>query len=211
MWFPVDQRWPLSDTFQGHLDRDPPSSAPGIDIACPSGVEVRAPAAGVIQSSSWQSRGGRALWVKFEGWRLYLCHLSRVRRVEGEHVRARDLLGFTGNTGASTGPHLHLSVRSQGQWRDPEEFFDLQLPHRASALVALATHGDAQREVLLEVGSEYVISPLNPRATRYRGRRCAILGFVPTADGQDTVARVRYLDTNRVGRAKLDHLAETEE
>ena len=45
MWFPVDPRWPLSDTFQGHLDRDPPSTAPGIDIACPSGVEVRSPAA----------------------------------------------------------------------------------------------------------------------------------------------------------------------
>jgi murein DD-endopeptidase MepM/ murein hydrolase activator NlpD len=211
MWFPVDPRWPLSDTFQGHLNRNPPSTAPGIDIACPTGVEVRSPAAGVIQFSGWQSRGGRAVWIQFDGWRLYLCHLNRVRRLKGERVKARDLIGFTGNTGASTGPHLHLSVRSQGQWLDPERFFDQQPPPDSRALVAVATHGDTQREVLLEVGREYVISPLNPRATRYRGRRCGILGFVPASDGEDTVARVRYLDSNRVGRVKLDYLAEAED
>ena len=211
MWFPVDPRWPLSDTFQGHLDRDPPSTAPGIDIACPSGVMVRSPAAGVVQFSGWQFRGGRAIWIKFDGWRLYLCHLNRIIRLKGERVKARDLLAYTGNTGASTGPHLHLSVRSQGQWLDPELFFEQPRHAGASALVALATHGRTQREVLLEVGREYVLSPLNPRARRYRGRRCAILGFVPTSDGKDTVAKVRYLDTNRVGRAKLIHLAEPED
>jgi murein DD-endopeptidase MepM/ murein hydrolase activator NlpD len=208
MWFPVDPRWPLSDTFQGHLDRDPPSTAPGIDIACPKGVEVRSPEAGVIQFSGWQARGGRAVWIKFDGWRLYLCHLSRVRRLKGEWVKAREVVGYTGNTGASTGPHLHLSVRSQGQWQDPELFFDQQRPPESRALVAVATHGDVEREVLLEVGREYAISSLNPRAKRYQGRRCAILGFVPSSDGEGTVARVRYLDTNRVGRAKLTHLAE---
>ena len=208
MWFPVDPRWPLSDTFQGHLDRDPPSTAPGIDIACPTGVEVRSPEAGLIQFSGWQLRGGRAVWIKFDGWRLYLCHLSRVRRLKGERVKAREVVGFTGNTGASTGPHLHLSVRSQGQWHDPELFFDLQRPSDSRALVSVATHGNMEREVLLEVGREYVISPLNPRAMRYRGRRCAILDFVPSSDGEETVASVRYLDTNRVGRAKLTHLEE---
>jgi murein DD-endopeptidase MepM/ murein hydrolase activator NlpD len=208
MWFPVDPRWPLSDTFQGHLDRVPPSTAPGIDIACPSGTPVLAPAPGTIQFSGWQSRGGRAVWVQHDGWRLYICHLNRVRRLKGERVRARDLLGFTGNTGASTGPHLHLSVRSQGQWHDPEVFFEQHRTAGASALVALDTHGDTQREVLLEVGREYVISPLNPEVQRYRGRRCELLAFVPRSDGTETVAKVRYVDTNRVGRAKLAHLAE---
>lgn len=210
MWFPVDPRWPLSATFQGHLDRNPPSTAPGIDIACPSGTEIRSPAAGVVQFSGWQTRGGRAIWLQFEGWRMYVAHLSRIVRVKGEKVKARTLLGYTGNTGASTGPHLHLSVRSKGKWRDPEVFFEQPRHARRMARVALATHGDAQREVLLEVGREYIVSPLNPRAQRNRGRECSILGFVPTADGEGTVARIRYLDTNRAGRAKLDHLAEKE-
>jgi len=211
MWFPVDPRWPLSDTFQGHLDRDPPSTAPGIDIACPSGVEVRSPAAGVVQFSGWQSRGGRALWLQFQGWRMYVCHLSRVNRLKGERVEARDVLGFTGNTGASTGPHLHLSVQSEAQWLDPEVFFERPQYAGGSGRVALATYGGTQREVLLEAGREYVISPLNPRAERNRGRRCVILDFASPSDGEDAMARVRYLDTSRVGRVKLAYLAEPED
>jgi len=210
MWFPVDPRWPLSDTFQGHLDRDPPSTAPGIDIACPSNTEIRAPAAGVVQFSGWQTRGGRAIWLQFEGWRMYVAHLSRVVRVKGERVNARTLLGYTGNTGTSTGPHMHLSVCSQGNWLDPEVFFEQPRSARGIARVAMATHGNTQREVLLEVGREYTVSPLNPRAQRHRGRACSILEFVPASDGEGTIARVRYLDTNRVGHAKLDHLAEKE-
>jgi len=58
MWFPVDPRWPLSDTFQGHLDRVPPSTAPGIDVACPTGTPVLSPGPGTITFSGWQSRGG---------------------------------------------------------------------------------------------------------------------------------------------------------
>ena len=65
------------------------------------------------------------MWIKYDGWKLYLCHLSRLAAVQGERVRSGQLLALTGNTGASTGPHLHLAVRSGGQWLDPVEFFDL--------------------------------------------------------------------------------------
>jgi len=125
MWFPVDERWPLSDTFQGHLDRNPPSKAPGIDIACPNGTRVLSPAPGVVTSSSWGDIGGRAMWIQYKGWRLYICHLSRVIRLESEIVHKYDLLALTGNTGHSTGPHLHLSVVRNGVYIDPVKFFEL--------------------------------------------------------------------------------------
>jgi len=64
------------------------------------------------------------MWVQFDGWRLYLCHLRRVVRLKGETVQAGDLLAVTGNTGASTGPHLHLSILSGGEWVDPQSFFE---------------------------------------------------------------------------------------
>lgn len=123
MWYPVDCRWRLSDSFQGHKDRTPPSRAPGIDIACPSGSEVRAPAAGTVTFSGYQSKGGRALWIQCAGFRLYVCHLSRVTRLKGEKVQAGQVIGYTGNTGQTTGPHLHLSILQAGSWVDPEQFF----------------------------------------------------------------------------------------
>jgi len=68
--------------------------------------------------------------------------------------------------------------------------------------------GDERREVTLEVGKEYVVQPTNPRRTKNRNRKCVILDFVPASESspQDTVAKVRYLDNNRVGRAEPSDL-----
>ncbi len=123
MWFPVDPRWRISSTFQDHKNRTPPSKAPGVDIACPAGTLVHSPTRGKVTFSGWQTRGGRAMWIQYPGFRLYLCHLSRVVRLKGETVQPATLLAMTGNTGTSTGPHLHMSVFSKGKWLDPLKFF----------------------------------------------------------------------------------------
>lgn len=71
------------------------------------------------------------------------------------------------------------------------------------------TYGGAHRKVTLIAGHEYVVSPLNPRKMKHRGRRCVLLDFVPVSESRpkDTVAKVRFVDNNRVGRAELDDLA----
>lgn len=71
-----------------------------------------------------------------------------------------------------------------------------------------SSFGREQREVTLEVGKEYIVQPMNPRSTRNRDRKCVILGFVPVskAHPHDTVAKVRYLDNNKIGRAELSDL-----
>jgi len=58
------------------------------------------------------------------------------------------------------------------------------------------------------VGKEYIIQPLNPLKKKHRNRRCIVLDFVPVSDSHpiDIVAKVRFLDNNRVGRAELDDL-----
>ena len=71
-------------------------------------------------------------------------------------------------------------------------------------------HGGKRREVILEVGREYIVDPINPRAKRNRGRRCELLGFVESKDGKRTKAKVTYLDNRRVGRVELHNLAEAE-
>jgi hypothetical protein len=68
--------------------------------------------------------------------------------------------------------------------------------------------GQNWREVELEVGKEHLVLPVNPRKTRNRDRKCVILDFVPVSESypQATVAKVRYLDTNRVGVAEISDL-----
>lgn len=63
------------------------------------------------------------------------------------------------------------------------------------------------RNVILEVGREYIIDQLNPKTQKNRGRRCVFLGVVTVDNGKYQKAKVRYLDNNRVGRAEFTDLA----
>lgn len=58
---------------------------------------------------------------------LYM-HLSKFKVKEGEHVKRGQMIALSGGTGRATGPHLHLSVRWQGQYLDPAKLFLLKLP-----------------------------------------------------------------------------------
>jgi hypothetical protein len=60
----------------------------------------------------------------------------------------------------------------------------------------------------LRVGKEYIIQPVNPLKKKHRNRRCIVLDFVPVSDSHpiDIVAKVRFIDNNRIGRTELDDL-----
>jgi len=72
-----------------------------------------------------------------------------------------------------------------------------------------SAYGKLRREMTLSVGKTYIIKPLNVRKTKNRDRQCTILDFVPVSEyhPNDIVAKVRYLDNNRIGRAELEDLA----
>jgi hypothetical protein len=65
-----------------------------------------------------------------------------------------------------------------------------------------------EKEAEIEIGREYVIQPRKPRKTRNRGRHCLVLGFVPISrsDPDYLVAKVRFTDNNRVGKAEFSDL-----
>ena len=65
-----------------------------------------------------------------------------------------------------------------------------------------------QRRVVLEIGKEYLVSPINARNIENRGRRCILLEFVPYSPDkpEDILARVKFMDSNRNGRVELEDL-----
>jgi ribosome biogenesis SPOUT family RNA methylase Rps3 len=65
-----------------------------------------------------------------------------------------------------------------------------------------------QRKVVLEIGKEYYIRPINERNAENRGRRCILLDFVPYSPDkpEDIVARVEFCDDYRKGRVELEDL-----
>jgi Rod binding domain-containing protein len=92
----------------------------GIDLPMPAGSEVRAPADGRVVSVGEQAGYGLTVVVAHgNGLESRYAHLSGTGVRAGDPVRAGDLIARSGNTGRSTGPHLHFEVTVNGQAVDP--------------------------------------------------------------------------------------------
>ena len=85
----------------------------GIDIAVPVGTPLYSSAEGVVSVSAYSETAGNYIIVAMEnGWSIKYMHLDSRSVSVGERVLKGQFLGETGNTGRSTGPHLHLEIRS---------------------------------------------------------------------------------------------------
>ena len=97
----------------------------GTDLGTPIGTPVLAAAFGTIVSIWNDHLGGLSMRVKLEaGPIIGMCHLSKTYGKVGQDVHQGDILARTGNTGNTTGAHLHLTVQENGQFQDPELYFN---------------------------------------------------------------------------------------
>lgn len=84
----------------------------GVDIAVPIGTHIYSAVDGTVILASYSESAGN--WVKVQtdtGWTVVMMHMDSLTVSEGQQVKKGDHLGYSGNTGRSTGPHLHLEVR----------------------------------------------------------------------------------------------------
>ncbi|MDM5330344.1 M23 family metallopeptidase [Neobacillus sp. CF12] len=104
----------------------------GIDLAMPEGTTLRALGEGVVDRIyDGTTNFGKGLSIKFDdGTRVIYGHMNEVKARIGEHVHACEIIGLSGNTGNSTGPHLHLGMRApDGDWLDPTPLADNVVNH----------------------------------------------------------------------------------
>jgi murein DD-endopeptidase MepM/ murein hydrolase activator NlpD len=87
----------------------------GTDFAIPAGTPVYAPADGVVMVAEPLAVRGNGVVID-HGWGVYtgLYHLSEIKVTPGQAVKQGDLIGLSGNTGLSTGAHLHWDIRIRG-------------------------------------------------------------------------------------------------
>jgi len=118
--------WPVSGTLtSGFGGRSSPGGVgstnhEGIDIAVPEGTPVRAAKGGTVIMASYNGGYGNYTCVD-HGSGLSTCyaHQSSFAVSAGQRVSQGQVIGYSGNTGASTGPHLHFEVRINGVAQDP--------------------------------------------------------------------------------------------
>lgn len=99
----------------------------GIDYAVPIGTKIIAPMDGAITLINTHATGGKQLVIKLvNGLALGFAHLSdnAIKNV-GDSVKKGEVIALSGNTGASTGPHVHLTVTENGDKKNPLEYIDV--------------------------------------------------------------------------------------
>ena len=120
--------WPVVGRMTTHYGGCTAAMCPhwGIDIAAQPGTPVIAAADGVISTIGWDPDGyGRYVILDHgSGWQTLYAHLQPAalgghRITLGKVVNRGDAIGGLGNSGASTGPHLHFEVRHDGVHIDP--------------------------------------------------------------------------------------------
>ncbi len=97
----------------------------GIDLAVAEGAAVAAVKSGTVVFAGWSRGYGYRIVIDHgDGSETTYSHLSDIGVEKGEAVHAGSQIGLSGNTGRSTGPHLHFEVKVDGEYRNPESYFD---------------------------------------------------------------------------------------
>jgi pyruvate/2-oxoglutarate dehydrogenase complex dihydrolipoamide acyltransferase (E2) component len=112
-------RWPVTNRFN-------PPTEPGIDYGTPIGTPIYAPFPGVVTITDTGTKGwGKSAQVKLKGMTYGAGHLNSFAVRQGQTVARGQLLGYTGNSGNSTGPHVELFVKNLlGQFVNPAGYSD---------------------------------------------------------------------------------------
>jgi murein DD-endopeptidase MepM/ murein hydrolase activator NlpD len=99
---------------------------PGFDFATDSGTPVFAVSKGCVETASYGYNGGYGNTLVYSmthtNYTFRYAHLSKLLASEGDCFEQGDLLGYSGNSGRSTGPHLHFEVRYNGTAVNPGKF-----------------------------------------------------------------------------------------
>ncbi|MCG8341844.1 MAG: M23 family metallopeptidase [Chlorobiales bacterium] len=96
----------------------------GIDFSAPSGTKVYAPGNGVVRYTGYDFGYGKKIVIDHGfGYTTVYAHLSRSLVKKGQKITRGDIIALSGNTGISTGPHLHYEIHKNNRKINPSAYF----------------------------------------------------------------------------------------
>lgn len=100
----------------------------GMDFAAPTGTDIYATGNGTIQMAGWKQGYGNTVEINHGfGYKTIYGHMHKVNVRAGQKVKRGEVIGLVGNTGKSSGPHLHYEVHFKGQVMNPTNYYFLDL------------------------------------------------------------------------------------
>ena len=112
----------------------------GLDYSADIGTPVYATGDGTVELAGWNKGYGNSIDISHGyNYLTRYAHLSEILVRQGQKVRRGDMIGKVGNTGKSTGPHLHYEVRLHGQPQNPVNYYFYDLtPEQYDDLIRLS-------------------------------------------------------------------------
>ena len=97
----------------------------GMDFTANIGTDIYATGDGVVESAAGANMGyGNHIVINHGfGYKTVYAHMSRFKVKAGDRVKRGDVIGAVGNTGTSTGPHLHYEVHVKGDKQNPQHYY----------------------------------------------------------------------------------------
>ena len=139
----------------------------GVDIAVPTGTTVYAAHDGTVTAAAYDSHYGNYVAIEIDGYTTKYAHMDTLSVGAGQTVEKGTIIGTTGNTGSSTGSHLHIECLYGGEYYNPLFYFDVGegtlygetpggLPGNA---IPPDAYDDASVQALMEEAAKYLGYP----------------------------------------------------
>lgn len=115
----------------------------GMDFTAPTGTDIYVTGNGVVKSIKKLNKGyGRHVIIDHGfGYETLYAHMSEIKVKVGQEVKRGDIIGFVGNTGTSTAPHLHYEVMKDGRKIDPVNYYVNDLsPSEFMRMLEISSH-----------------------------------------------------------------------
>ena len=114
----------------------------GMDFTAPTGTDIYATGNGRVLSAGWQQGYGNCVEIDHGfGYVTLYAHMHTISVNAGQTVNRGEVIGRVGNTGKSTGPHLHYEVHYKGEIMNPQNYYFLDLtPEEYDKMVQLSNN-----------------------------------------------------------------------
>jgi len=131
----------------------------GVDIAVPTGTKVYAAHDGTVTQARYDSHYGNYVVLEMDGYITKYAHMDTLNVSAGQKVEKGSIIGTTGNTGSSTGSHLHMECLYNGEYYNPLFYFDVGNETRSGENRERNISDVAEVRVLMEEASKYLGYP----------------------------------------------------
>ena len=139
----------------------------GVDIAVPTGTAVYAAHDGTVTAAAYDSHYGNYVAIEKDGYTTKYAHMDSISVGAGQQITKGTVIGTTGNTGSSTGSHLHIECLYNGEYYNPLFYFDVgegtlygETPGgMPGSAVPPDAYDDASVQALMEEAAKYLGYP----------------------------------------------------